>query len=30
MLAQPFIENAIEHGIFYKKDKGRVDVRLYL
>ena len=29
MLAQPFIENAIEHGIFYKKDKGRVDVRLY-
>ncbi len=29
MLAQPFIENAVEHGIFYKKDKGRVDVRLY-
>lgn len=29
MLAQPFIENAIEHGIFYKQDKGRVDVRLY-
>lgn len=29
MLAQPFIENAIEHGIFYKKEKGRVDVRLY-
>ncbi|MBI3520998.1 MAG: tetratricopeptide repeat protein [Bacteroidetes bacterium] len=29
MLAQPFIENAIEHGIFYKKDKGRVDVRLF-
>lgn len=29
MLAQPFIENAIEHGIFYKKDKGRVDIRLY-
>ena len=29
MLAQPFIENAIEHGIFYKKGKGRVDVRLY-
>ncbi len=29
MLAQPFIENAIEHGIFYKNEKGRVDVRLY-
>lgn len=29
MLAQPFIENAIEHGIFYKKNKGRVDVRLF-
>jgi tetratricopeptide (TPR) repeat protein len=29
MLAQPFIENAIEHGIFFKKDKGRVDVRLF-
>lgn len=29
MLAQPFIENAIEHGLFYKKEKGRVDVRLY-
>jgi tetratricopeptide (TPR) repeat protein len=29
MLAQPFIENAIEHGIFYKKEKGRVDVRLF-
>jgi LytS/YehU family sensor histidine kinase len=29
MLAQPFIENAIEHGIFYKKGKGRVDIRLF-
>ncbi|MBL7934247.1 MAG: tetratricopeptide repeat protein [Bacteroidia bacterium] len=29
MLAQPFIENAIEHGLFYKKDKGRVDVKLF-
>jgi sensor histidine kinase YesM len=29
MLAQPFIENAIEHGVFYKKGKGRVDVKLY-
>lgn len=29
MLAQPFIENAIEHGIFHKVDQGRVDVRLF-
>nr|NQU90818.1 histidine kinase [Bacteroidota bacterium] len=27
MLAQPFIENAIEHGIKYKQDKGHVLVR---
>jgi tetratricopeptide (TPR) repeat protein len=26
MLAQPFIENAIEHGIFYKEGKGHVSV----
>lgn len=30
MLAQPFIENAIEHGIFHKTDKGRLDIRLFL
>lgn len=29
MLAQPFIENAIEHGIFHKEGSGRVDVRLF-
>lgn len=29
MLAQPFIENAIEHGIFHKDAHGRVDVRLF-
>jgi hypothetical protein len=28
MLAQPFIENAIEHGIKHKKDKGRIEVRI--
>ncbi|PLX00420.1 MAG: hypothetical protein C0594_15740 [Marinilabiliales bacterium] len=27
MLAQPFIENAIEHGILPKKDKGHISVR---
>jgi tetratricopeptide (TPR) repeat protein len=29
MLAQPFIENAIEHGIFYKEGKGHVYLRIY-
>ncbi len=29
MLAQPFIENAIEHGIFHKHEKGRLDIRLF-
>lgn len=29
MLAQPFIENAIEHGIFHKNAKGRLDIRLF-
>jgi tetratricopeptide (TPR) repeat protein len=29
MLAQPFIENAIEHGLFHKTDSGSVDVRLF-
>jgi hypothetical protein len=28
MLAQPFIENAIEHGIKHKEGKGRIDIRL--
>jgi tetratricopeptide (TPR) repeat protein len=28
MLAQPFIENAIEHGIKHKQDKGLVSVRI--
>jgi tetratricopeptide (TPR) repeat protein len=28
MLAQPFIENAIEHGIFYKEGKGNVYLRI--
>jgi len=26
MMAQPFIENAIEHGIFYKAGKGNINV----
>lgn len=29
MLAQPFIENSIEHGIFHKDSHGKVDVRLF-
>jgi len=29
MLAQPMIENAIEHGIFYKEGKGNIDIRFY-
>jgi tetratricopeptide (TPR) repeat protein len=28
MLAQPFLENAIEHGIFYKKEKGTIELRM--
>ena len=28
MLAQPFIENAIEHGIRNKEDRGKVMVRI--
>jgi sensor histidine kinase YesM len=30
MLAQPFIENAIEHGIKHKNSKGKIDVRFKL
>ncbi len=26
MLAQPFIENAIEHGLIPKKEKGKIDI----
>jgi len=29
MLAQPFIENAIEHGVFHKITEGKVEVRLF-
>jgi tetratricopeptide (TPR) repeat protein len=28
MLAQPFIENAIEHGILHKGSKGRIQIRI--
>ncbi|MFO7615606.1 MAG: histidine kinase, partial [Bacteroidales bacterium] len=28
MLLQPFIENAIEHGIKHKKGKGRIEIRI--
>lgn len=30
MLAQPFIENAIEHGIKHKASKGKIDIRFKL
>ena len=30
MFAQPFIENAIEHGFLNKKGKGQIDIRLKL
>jgi sensor histidine kinase YesM len=30
MLAQPFIENAIEHGIRHKEGKGKVSIRIAL
>jgi tetratricopeptide (TPR) repeat protein len=30
MLAQPFIENAIEHGMKHKKDMGHIDIRFQL
>lgn len=29
MLSQPYIENAIEHGIFYKEEPGQVIVRIF-
>ncbi|MDP2386719.1 MAG: tetratricopeptide repeat protein [Bacteroidota bacterium] len=28
MLAQPFVENAIEHGLFYKEGEGKIEIRL--
>ncbi len=30
MLAQPFIENSIEHGIKYKESAGQIDIRFHL
>ena len=30
MLAQPFIENAIEHGVKHKKSKGNIFIRFTL
>lgn len=30
MLAQPFIENAIEHGIFYKSGEGLLSIKISL
>jgi LytS/YehU family sensor histidine kinase len=30
MLAQPFIENAIEHGIRHKETPGHIDIRFHL
>jgi tetratricopeptide (TPR) repeat protein len=30
MLAQPFIENAIEHGIKHRETPGHIDIRFYL
>lgn len=30
MLAQPFIENSLEHGIKHKKTKGHIYIRFYL
>lgn len=30
MLAQPFIENAIEHGLRHRKTKGHIDIRFHL
>jgi LytS/YehU family sensor histidine kinase len=29
LLAQPFIENAIEHGIQYKPEKGKLDINMF-
>ncbi|MBA3683162.1 MAG: histidine kinase [Bacteroidetes bacterium] len=29
MMAQPFIENAVEHGIFYKTSKGNINVNFH-
>lgn len=30
MLTQPFIENAIKHGLGNKQDRGMIDIRFYL
>ena len=30
MLAQPFIENSIEHGIKYKETTGHIEIRFHL
>jgi LytS/YehU family sensor histidine kinase len=29
LLAQPFIENSIEHGIQFKTSRGRLDINLF-
>ncbi len=29
MLAQPMIENALEHGLFYKEGKGKIEIRFH-
>lgn len=29
MLIQPYIENAIWHGLRYKKSKGKIDIKIY-
>jgi LytS/YehU family sensor histidine kinase len=30
MLTQPFIENAVEHGIRQKKGQGRIEIRFFM
>lgn len=29
MFAQPFIENSLEHGLFHKEEKGKIEIRFY-